>query len=163
MTAFITNQFNIWVPEIPPCHYIPLTVSLPAYLVNTPLLNKELTADYENTKPNCFTAILASLGYLSCCCSDKIPDKSNIKKKGFILVHRLREWSIVAVIENVIKLFILHQSAAEAVCQASSQKQRAMGTAAHFPFSFLFRFGTPAYKIVPLTLRACLPTSINLT
>lgn len=62
VTASITNQLSIWLPESPPCHY---SCCIPSCLpsVNTNLLNNGLDADYENTKPNCFTAkTLESLG-----------------------------------------------------------------------------------------------------
>lgn len=61
VTASITNQFSVWLPESPPCHY---SCCIPSCLpsVNTNLLNNGLDVDYENIKPNCFTATLKSLG-----------------------------------------------------------------------------------------------------
>lgn len=77
--------------------------------VNTNLLNNGLDADQENTKPNCCTATRESLGLFqsSVCCCDRTPDKSNIKKKGFLPVHTLREESTVAVGKNVTQLLLL--------------------------------------------------------
>lgn len=95
------------------------------------------------------------ISYLSLCCG-KIPEKHNLREKGFILMHsaevallwqgredgRNRRW-LVTIASTV-------------------RKQRAINVDAYPAFSFFMQFKTPARRILSPTVKVGLPTSIDI-
>lgn len=91
-----------------------------------------------------------------------VSDKSDIKK-GFLLVHTLREGSTVAVSKNVIQLLILQPGSAEAVMSGSQSEAESHEWYCSVSFLLFIQFGEPQlYRMVPLSSRSNLPTSTNL-